>query len=103
MDRLKAELRQLAQHDGGTPEDRDNLIDSIILLLQRYFTDEMINTFSGWEVRGLIINYLKRAEEVNVEAALKELPQHIHLSSIRRQLPAETMNAQNVVSIFGRP
>lgn len=102
MERLKAELRMLAQHDLGSENNKQAVMDGFLEVLELFLTPEAIDTLSGWEARSLLVLFLADATHLGYDGAVSEFMKHIGPLPSPRQLPAIQVIADNVVSIFDR-
>lgn len=100
MERLKAELRALSQHDTGTAETREKLIEVLLDILGTYFTPAGLATLNGYEARQLMILMFKDSEAYGGDEASRLVMSHIHVGSVSRQLPKYQVPTNKVVSIF---
>lgn len=102
MERLKAELRMLAQHDPGSENNKQAVMEGCLEVLERFLTPAAIETLSGHEVRRLMISFLSDARLWGYDEAVTQFMRHLGPLSSPRQLPAIKILADNVVSIFDK-
>ena len=72
MDRLKAELRRLAQDDPGAEGNKQAVMEGFLEVLGLFLTPVAIETLSGYEVRGLMVCFLADASRLGYDAAVNE-------------------------------
>lgn len=102
MDRLKAELRHAMQHDAGTDEEREALVNELVAFLSEYFTPLALANFTGAEARQMMIKMMADADLSGYHWAAENFMSHIGLLPTRRQLPKLTVNIGNVINIFSK-
>lgn len=100
MEKLKAELRLLGQHDTGTAENKSAITEAFFEVMLVFLTPAAIETFSGPELRALMVRMLKDAEEDGYQAAVGNFMSHLGVLPYRRPLPPAIHVSDNVVSIF---